>query len=365
MTARRNIVSMIENGLASFKVPRGLKAIDDIAAGYKAYQVMITAIDKGLFDWLDENGKSTGEEISMALNINGMFIRSFLQSLVDMGMLTCKNDRYANTGLATNFLVSSKLCYQGDWLGNISGKGSKWVSLYAALSMDKPDADDLYERTNREFVKTQAECSVCGELQAVTKTIMKWEGFSNAKRILDIGGRHGLYAIALCQANSGLKAVVFDKPETIPFTAEYIDWYSMKGRISVQGGDILHDYPGSGYDIVIISHLLYKFGKDLPAIFSKVSECLSPGGLLVLNHWFCSPGCSMPPGGLMELDKSLNSFGHPLCHPDDFTASLEECGFTVLSIRDIPSVYGDSKLYTATKDLSGRKGRLAGSSRRR
>lgn len=174
-----------------------------------------------------------------------------------------------------------------------------------------------------------------------------------------------MYAIALCQANLGLKAVVFDKPRVIPYTVEYIDWYSMKDRISVQGGDIMQDYPGSGYDIVIISHLLYKFRKDLPAFLSKVSGCLRTGGLLVSNHWFCSPGCSMPPGGLMELDKSLNSFGYPLGHPDDLIASLDKCGFEVLNIRDVTSVYGDSKLYMATKGRSGRKNHLTGSGRSR
>lgn len=346
-----------EIDLSNLKVPGGIKAIDDIAAGYKAYQVLMTATRKGLFDWLEENGESTGEEISMAMKINGMFIRSFLQSLVDMGMLAHKNDRYANTGLAANFLISSKPCYQGDWLGTIAGKSSKWEDLDATLMMDKPGADNFYAGPNKEFIKALAERSMRGELQAVTKTIEAWEGFPKAKRALDIGGGHGLYAIALCQANPGLKAVVFDKPHVIPFTGEYVKRYSMEGRVGVQGGDILQDDPGKGYDIVVISHLLYKFRKDLPTIFSKVSGCLNPGGLLVANHWFCSPGCGTAPGGLQELDKSLNSFGHPLCHPDDFSASLDKCGFEVLDVKDVPSAYGASKLYMATKGPSGRKER--------
>ncbi len=348
-----------ENNLANLKVPRGIKAIDDIAAGYKAYQVLMTATDKGLFDWLDENGKSTREEISMAMGINGMFIRSFLQSLVDMGLLTSKNDRYANTALASNFFVRSKPCYQGDWLGVMSGKGSKWENLGATLAMDKPGDDNFYAGPGKEFIKALAERSLRGELQNVAKAIIAWEGFPKAKRALDIGGGHGLYAIALCQANPGLDAVVFDKPHVVPFTAEYIGWYSMDGRVSVQGGDMLHDDPGNGYDIVIVSHLLYKFRKDLPAVFSKVSGCLNPGGLLVANHWFCSPGCGTSPGGLTELDKSLNSFGHPLCHPEDFQASLGNCGFDVLCVKDVPSAYGASKLYMAVKGPSCSNGRTA------
>jgi hypothetical protein len=344
-----------EKDLSNLKVPGGIKAIDDIAAGYKAYQVLMTATEKGLFDWLDEKGESTGEEISMAMNINGMFIRSFLQALVDMGMLTCKNDRFANTGIAADFLVGSKAYYQGDWLKTISGKGSKWDDLKATLMMDKPGTDNFYAGPSREFIQALAERSMRGELQDVTKTIEAWEGFPKAKRAIDIGGGHSLYAIALCQANPGLKAVVFDKPHVVPFTGEYIKRYSMEGRVSVQGGDILQDDLGNGYDIVVISHLLYKFRKDLPAIFSKVSGCMNPGGLLVTNHWFCSPSCGTAPGGIQELDKSLNSFGHPLCHPDDFSASLGKNGFEVLAVKDVPSIYGASKMYLATKGPSVRK----------
>lgn len=348
-------MSNSKNDLADIKVPKGLETIDSIAEGYKAYRVLTTAINKGLFDWLEKNGESTGEEISMAMKINGMFIRSFLQALVDMGMLTHKNDRYANTAIASNFLVSSKACYQGDWLKVLSGKGSKWENLDATLIIDKPGADNFYAGPSKEFINALAQRSMRGELQAVTKAIEAWDGFPKAKRVIDIGGGHGLYAIALCQANPGLKAVVFDKPHVIPFTKEYIERYSMEGQVDVQGGDVLQDDIGKGYDIAVISHLLYKFRRDLPAIFSRVSGCLNPGGLLVTNHWFCSPGCGTAPGGLLELDKSLNSFGHPLCHPDDFSASLGKNGFEVLAVKDVPSVYGASKMYMAIKDNSGLK----------
>ena len=90
------------------------------------------------------------------------------------------------------------------------------------------------------------------------------------------GGGHGLYAIALCQANPYLKGVVFDKPHVIGCTNHYIELYQMEGRLSAQGGDICTDSYGSGYDIVIISHVLYKFRKNLEMIFDKVSDCLNP-----------------------------------------------------------------------------------------
>jgi len=348
-------MSTIDKGLTDLKVPRGLKTIDDIASGYKAYQVLVTATEKRLFDWLDENGESTGEEVSMAMKINGMFIRSFLQSLVDMGLLAVDDDRYSNTSLATNFLISSGPCYQGDWVMAVSGKASKWEKLNATLKLDRPGSDEFFTGQDQEHVNSLAERSLRGELQAVAKKIEAWEGFTKAKRVLDISGGGGLYAIALCQSNPGLEAIVFDRPGIVPYTKEYLGRYSMDGRIAIRGGDLLKDDMGSGYDIVILSHVLYKYRRDFPAVFSKVSKCMNTGGLLVANHWFCSPGCGKAPGGIMELDKSLNSLGHPLCHPDEFSASLGKSGFDVLSVTSVTSAYRPSKLLMAKKVLPGRK----------
>jgi SAM-dependent methyltransferase len=337
------------------KLPVGgeVKLLDEIAGGYKAYQVLAHAVELKLFDWLEKNASATREEISTAMNINGMFMRSYLQALVDMGMVACDDDRYRNSDAASALLISSTARYQGDWLKSISAQHSKWDNLGDTLMKDTPATGAFHSGPGRDFIQALAQRSLRGELQAVARAIQAWEGFSASGRLLDVGGGHGLYAIALCQANPGLRATVFDKPHVTDFTREYIEAYQMADQVGVQGGDVTEDDFGAGYDIVIVSHLLYKFRKDLPAIFLRLAECLNPGGLLVSNHWFCSPGCGMPAGGLVELDKSLQSFGHPLCHPEEFNASLKSCGFTLAKETEVPGIFGETKLHLAVKNHPG------------
>jgi hypothetical protein len=50
------------------------------------------------------------------------------------------------------------------------------------------------------------------------------------------------------------------------------------------------------------------------------------------------------------LDKSLQSFGHPLCHPEDFSASLGACGFTLVDETEVPGIFGETKLHMAVKN---------------
>jgi SAM-dependent methyltransferase len=340
----------MKTDLTHLPVGGEVQVLDEIANGYKAFQVLTHAVELKLFDWLEKNAPATREEISSAMNINGMFMRSYLQALADMGMLTSEDDRYRNSGAASAVLVSSSPRYQGGWLKSISAGHSKWDNLGATLMKDAPPKGTSVSGPGREFIQALGQRSLRGELQAVAHAVQAWDGFSSARRLLDVGGGHGLHAIALCQANAGLKAIVLDKPPVTDFTREYIEEYRMADQVGVQGGDVTEDDFGSGYDIVIISHLLYKFRKDLPAIFRRVAECLNPGGLLVSNHWFCSPGCGMPAGGVVELDKSLQSFGHPLCHPEDFNASLSASGFTLVNETEVPSIFGESKMHMAVKN---------------
>lgn len=350
-------MNAVQKNLVDLCEPSEIKSLDKILDGYKAYQVVAAALELKLFDWLEKQGEGTREEIVAVLKINGMFARSFLHSLVELGLLTCADEKYANTGLASSFLVSRGEHYQGDWLKMSAGQGSKWNNLSEILTKAEPDMANFEAGPSGDFIKSLSQRSLRGELQAVTKAIAAWEGFSAARRILDLGGGHGLYSIALCQLNPHLKGIVFDKPHVVEYTKEFISKYNLENKLQVQGGDICFDELGTGYDIVIVSHLLYKFRKDLSSIFNKVSTCLNPGGLLVSNHWFCSPGCGAV-GALQELDKSLHSFGHPLCHPEDFQDLFPKLGFTVVHTGEVPSANGPSKLHLAIKNPCAAKAEM-------
>jgi SAM-dependent methyltransferase len=330
-----------------------IESIDSIIDGYKTYQVVRAALELNLFDWLDEHGSTPREEIGRALSINGMFTRSFFQTLVELGLLAEHEETFSNTDIAASLLVKTSPVYQGDWMLNAADEHGQWASLNDTLVTTAPQNTGFFDGPSPQFLRGLGERSLRGEVQEVTKIVALWDGFRTAKKLLDIGGGHGLYAIAACQLNPDLRAVVFDKPHVIDLTREVIRSYGMEDRITVQGGDIIQDDPGSGYDIVIISHLLYKFRNDLPSIFGKVASSLKPKGVFVSNHWFCGPVCGSGSSGIRELDRSIHSFGHPLCHPEDFASGMLMKGLVVTKQTTIPSNFGVSQVHVAEKMLEG------------
>ncbi len=334
--------------LGDLRVPQVVSNLERILTGFRAYKALKAGLDLGLFELLANEPDIGREDIVRRLRINGGFIRSFLQALVDIGLISQDGDAYRNTETAEHFLLRSSPLFQGDWIEEETGKNSWWDDLAAQLQKEKPEAKAFDKAPRTEFIRALGQRSLRGELQAVTKAVAGWEKFSDARMVLDLGGGHGLYAIALCQLNPDLRGVVFEKPHVLPELQNFLDAYQMNDRLKAVGGNIDVDAIGSGYDIIIVSHLMYKFRKNLPDFLQKVCSALQPDGLLVSNHWFCAPGC-IPNNGLMEMDKAFLSFGHPLCYIEKFHELLEQNGFSLLTAKEIPSTFGTSNLHLAYK----------------
>ena len=340
---------MKNHDLMNLRPPAGIEKLNRIIEGYQSYQSLHAALELGLFEFLDTRGPSDRNAIADGIGINGMFSRDFLNSLVDMELLSLHDELYANTKTANNFLLSRSPFFQGNWVKSVT-QNSHWRDLAASMRRDQPEKLNFGAGPSSLFLDALGERAIRGELQSVTEVISNWEGFFRARRLLDIGGGHGLYAIALCQANPHLDGTIMDKPHVTETTLRYLTDFGMQDRICVESGDITEDDFGSGYDIVIISHLLYKFRRNLEPIFDKVCACLNPGGLLVSNHWFCAPGCAPSESGIRELSKALQSFGHPLCHVEDFDNLFAAKGLKIYGTRVVPTSFGPSRLSLAVKE---------------
>jgi hypothetical protein len=61
----------------------------------------------------------------------------------------------------------------------------------------------------------------------------------NARRLLDIGGGHAMYSIALCRKYPQLTAVVFDGPQALTVGRESISQENIANQVTVQAGNFL------------------------------------------------------------------------------------------------------------------------------
>ncbi|KUO78222.1 MAG: hypothetical protein APF81_25035 [Desulfosporosinus sp. BRH_c37] len=102
--------------LGDISIPEKHGVIEDLIYSYKSFQLLKTAIDSRLFDWLEEFGLSTQEEVSKVVNVHGLFMKGYLQTLVELGFLVQSGNQYSNSSIASSLLTRDKETYQGEWL---------------------------------------------------------------------------------------------------------------------------------------------------------------------------------------------------------------------------------------------------------
>lgn len=115
---------------------------------------------------------------------------------------------------------------------------------------------------------------------AATEVALRAPVPRRARLMLDIGGAHGYYSVALCRRHRTLRAVVLDLPGAVEHAAPLLAKENMGERVVHRAGNLLEEDFGSGtYDVVLIANLTHHFddatNRDL---IRRAARALRPGG---------------------------------------------------------------------------------------
>ncbi|MDL2316585.1 acetylserotonin O-methyltransferase [Desulfovibrio sp. OttesenSCG-928-A18] len=109
---------------------------------------------------------------------------------------------------------------------------------------------------------------------------------SGRKRLIDVGGGPGSYAIYFCRKNPELTATIFDLPTTEPFARKTIARFGLEDRVNFVAGNFLSDTLPAGYDVAWLSQVLHGESPEGAASLVKdAAACLEPGGLLCVQEF--------------------------------------------------------------------------------
>ena len=315
-----------------------------MADSYQSFQVLSTAAKHDIFTALSVEPKSAGE-IAQEIRTDPCITEKLLNALVSIGLLVKGSGKYTNTPLAETFLVKGDPFYQGNYIGlakTISFGTSPyedWAKRGEALETGyvQPDAGGMPGLYGKSFSSTMKEVAMRGEVQATAEVVSSYAWFRDAKKLLDLGGTHGLYAIAFADKNPELEATLFDFPgvPALGNAEEHIDRYGMTGRVTIQEGDFMGGNIGSGYDAVFISHV-YLQGDMLGLVLRKIHDALNCDGRFVLKN------CVVPKNrngsfvtSLYDLDMCFWSAEHRMQSIDEYVDLIEPHGFMMEDVAMI------------------------------
>lgn len=119
----------------------------------------------------------------------------------------------------------------------------------------------------------------------VAQDTLRMVDLGDVRRLMDVGGGSGAFALAVAQAYPKLDLLVFDLPDVVPGALARFEAAGQGGRLSVHGGSFRSDSLAYGADAISLIRVLYDHSDDtVRSLLSKIFDSLPPGGRLIVSE---------------------------------------------------------------------------------
>jgi len=148
--------------------------------------------------------------------------------------------------------------------------------------------------------------------------------------VLDVGGGHGLYSIAVCDRYPSVSATVLDDPAVRDIAERNVAAVGLDDRMGFEDGDYETDTFESTYDAALVFNVSHGNDRETNrALFDTLADAVAPGGqLAVLDQFGDEERASIANTGTRFLDLTyLVSLGGRTYHTDSVFNWLDEAGF--------------------------------------
>jgi SAM-dependent methyltransferase len=271
-------------------------------------RAIMVATKSGVFEALAA-GPRDAPAIAAQCQADPRAMRKLLDGLVGTGYLRYAAGRYTLAPLSRRWLLRDSPRSIHDYmLFNYSQW--EWIARLDEFLTDGQPIEFHREMTPEQWDMYQRGMYCIARLTA-PEVAWRVPVPRGAKEMLDIGGSHGLYSVAICRRHPGLRATVLDLPVAIEYAAPLLAREGMGDRVQHRAGDALTDDLGEArYDLVFIANLVHHFDNQTNRdLMRRIARALRPGGICVIQDGYheANPQRAGQFGALGDLFFALTS----------------------------------------------------------
>jgi 3-hydroxy-5-methyl-1-naphthoate 3-O-methyltransferase len=283
-------------------------------------------------------GALTAEDVAAKCKTQPRPTRTLLNACVALGFLEKKSELYSNTLEGKTLLIRGKPTSIADGIAHQDDLWAAWGRLPEAVKTNRATSErwNLIDepRVHHNFIMAMHDGAVVGA-PLVAETL----DLSGRKQLFDVGGGPATYSIFLVKKNPGLKAIIFDLPQTIEIAKEVIAKYGVNDRVTTQGGNYFKDNFGQGNDGVLISAILHSMSPERSKILlKKAYDSMVTGGLVVVREGLLDEGGTSPLGAvLFSLNMLVNTGEGQSYTGKEIMELMQSAGFKQTKVIPLPS----------------------------
>lgn len=312
-------------------------AVVEMASAYYASATLFTAIESGIFKFLAP-APATATIMADRLGLDQRGVRLLLDACTALGLLIKDGDLYANSPAVTMCLVPGAPCDLTQAIGYNRDVYAAWGRLPALVRTGRPvespalHLGDDPERTRR-FV-----LAMHGRALGIGRAVVPLLPLANCRRLLDLAGGPGTYAVLMAQANPGLTCTVIDLPGVVTVARELVDQAGLAGRVELIPGDYHNIVLSSGYDAVTIFGALHQETPDaICAILRRAHAALVPHGRIFIMDLMTDATHTQPSfSALFAVNMALTTDNGWVFSDQELAGWLTASGFCDCCVQPVP-----------------------------
>jgi SAM-dependent methyltransferase len=255
----------------------------DTFTGLVAARAVTTAVVLGVFDALHE-APASAAELAGRLELDQLGAETLLTALATLGYVAPEDGRFANTPVTEAQLVRSSPDSIATFVGEQGDLHWRVLDLLPeavrtgrpyAMHEERRDESERWEAYIRGlFEVSRAEQDANAALVPV----------SQPRRLVDVAGGHGGFAMAMCRRHPGLEAAVLDLPPSARVGREIVREQGFEDRVRFREGDVFELGLGEQLDVVSVFNLIHHLPEERNRDLCHTAHAaLRPGGCLVIG----------------------------------------------------------------------------------
>ena len=309
----------------------------EMANAFRLSRIILTANELGVFDLL-ANDLNSSDWVAAQLQTHPRATDRLLNALVAIGLLHKHEDTFRNTSFSAEFLVKSSPAY----LGGLSLSNQTWKTWSTLTDVVYKGTSIVMESSINERSDAWRESFIAamharaGQQAIETASVLDLPAI---RKVLDVGGGSGAFSYAMIRQNPSITATIFDLPNIIPLTREYIQSSGLSGQVDTNTGDYLVDDFGSGYDLVFMSAIIHiNSPEENLLLVRKGAEALNPGGqLAILDHIMNDDRTEPSVGAVFALNMLVGTIHGDTYTENEISSWMRDAGLTDVVYKETPS----------------------------
>lgn len=317
-----------------------VKGIVDLASAFYGSAVLFAALESDVFTWIAREGRQTDvATIAKRAELNPRGLRLLLDACVAVGLLRKDGEVYVNTAAGAQALVSGAphdltraVRYNRDVY-------PAWGRLAELVKSGRPvEAPETHLGVDagrtRRFV-----LAMHGRALGIGQSVIPLLDLGGCRKLLDLAGGPGTYAVLMARANPGLTCVTVDLPAVSEVAAELVRDTDVADRVTCRAGDYhVGTDEAEAYDAVTIFGALHQESPEMIAsILRHAWVALRPGGRVFVLDMMTDATHTQPAfSALFAVNMALTTYNGWVFSDGELHAWLQGAGFERCETRPVP-----------------------------